>query len=166
MTSIAHKTKNPLKPLSSNTLTSFPVLSGQNREVKWLKRSGDIGNRETKFAWGGNSTIKLGSFPSVVGEVNGSKFSRVFEYQGKTYAYGTEAETLPNPMRMLPDLRALPEARKVVEFELFFRALLAHMTKLKKTDEVQAIRLALSTSASPNDYDRLRQCVEIRRGVS
>lgn len=154
------KITNHLYPLPGKDYTSSRHFPDDSATVKWVKRSGDIGNRETKFAWGGNSSIKVGAFPSVVGKTNGAKFSRTFKYQGDTYAYGTEAESLPHPIRMLPDLRALPEARKIGEFGLFFRALLAHMTKLKKTDEVQAIRLALSTSASPDDYKRLRECVE------
>lgn len=121
----------------------------------------DIGNRRTKIAYGGNANIQATGFPSVVAKTENGHSNRSFlDGSGQDWIYGTGAERAQNPRRMLSDLGSLTKARKLAEFDLFFRAPIVRVTNLKELEKVQCFELVISTSVSQEDYQYLKETAE------
>ena len=122
----------------------------------------DIGNFATKCAMPKvGKPAKLASIPTAVLEVpNPEEYACTFEYKGTHYTVGTEALESGKAEKMVYSLASLAEARKVEDFGLYFRAILAKLTNPKKLGQIQRFKFALSTSAAKDSYSALAKEAE------
>ena len=122
----------------------------------------DIGNSTTKCAMPKvGKPAKLASIPTAVLEVpNPEEYACTFEYKGTHYTVGTEALESGKAEKMVYSLASLAEARKVEDFGLYFRAVLAKLTNPKKLGQVQRFKFALSTSAGRGLHPVLKKEAE------
>ena len=109
----------------------------------------DLGNFATKCAMPKvGKPAKLASIPTAILEIpNPEEYACTFEYKGTHYTVGNEALESGKAEKMVYSLASLAEARKVEDFGLYFRAVLAKLTNPKKIGQVQRFKFALSTSA-------------------
>ena len=157
------------KILSNPDESNVVAISGKFRpepenltQTKFRLIALDIGNFATKCAMPKVAKpAKLASIPTAVLEVpNPDDYTCTFEYKGLHYTVGTEALESGKSEKMVYSLASLAEARKVEDFGLYFRAILAKLTNPKKLGQVQGFKFALSTSAGKDSYSVLKKEAE------
>ena len=149
-----------LNPIDSKGLTLVQTKPDNPSKVRYTKRAFDLGNKHIKHARIRDGIQVARLYTAVAKVASREKCYRTFDYKGDTYAYGSDAIGRSNVYRLVTDLKSLSEARKIHDFDLFFRSYLAEITKVKKPDTVQRFRFVLSTSAARADYPKLKATIE------